>query len=172
MPAMRCSLANLPEIDRVGEYPLTNPVASFFYRCPTHALHLYEYDGMVTIGGAEYRFKAGDITCTPAGVESSYVVDKPGRHWVIHFFDPLTDTTPAREIPAHIPLGKSHLFVLEQVKLIGQLFNGAKGAGARNSPPRLWETRRTLSPLMPISPPTPTACSMPWVGSPAGCRYK
>lgn len=147
---MRCGLTTLPEIDRAGEFPLLNPVSTFFYRSPTHALHLYAYDGILNIAGEKYRFRAGDITCTPAGTEASYQSDHPGRHWVIHFFDPLADGMPTMELPVLFPLGKSHLFVLEQFKLISQLFNGVQGAGARHSIQRLEATFRLKALLLSI----------------------
>ncbi|MDX1683202.1 MAG: AraC family ligand binding domain-containing protein, partial [Phycisphaeraceae bacterium] len=49
------------------------------------AVHLHEYEGRVRIGEQEYELRPGDVTLTPAGVDSSYRLPEPGFHYCIHF---------------------------------------------------------------------------------------
>ncbi len=120
---LNCSMTGTPELDRAGEFLLINPVFDFTYRSPTHALHIYEYDGQMKMSSDVIKFRAGDVTCTPAGVITAYQTATPGRHWSIHFNSPHSDEDAVFQIPCHIPLGSNNLFLLEQFKLICRLFN-------------------------------------------------
>ena len=52
--AVTISACELPTIDRVGLFPLLNPVFDFTYRNPTNAVHLYDYHGRVRVNSEEY----------------------------------------------------------------------------------------------------------------------
>ena len=62
----------LPQIDRIGEFPLLNPVLEFTYRNPTNVLHLYDYNGRIRINSREYQFRPGDLTCIERGSVYGY----------------------------------------------------------------------------------------------------
>ena len=114
---------DLPQIDRIGEFPLLNPVHNFTYRNPTSTIHLYNYSGSVRINSREYEFTPGDITCIQGGTLYSYSSSEPGRHWCVHFYDSPDGKEGEIEIPEFIPTGGNSLYYLEQLKHISTLFN-------------------------------------------------
>jgi AraC-like DNA-binding protein len=71
------------------------------HRSPTHAVHLHEYHATFRMGGRDYRVTPGTLTFSPAGLESSYDLPRPGMHWVIHYAQP-DHAGPARS--AALPL--------------------------------------------------------------------
>ena len=110
-------------IDRIGEYPLMNPVFNFTYRNPTNTIHIYDYGGHVRINSTEYEFSPGDITCIQGGTLYSYSTDTPGKHWCVHFYNQSGTTGNNINLPDFIPAGVNSLYYLEQMKHISTLFN-------------------------------------------------
>ena len=121
--AMVHSTAVLPEIDRVGEFPLVNPVFEFTYRNPTNVLHLYDYSGQLRINSREFQFRPGDLTCIQSGSVYSFATDAPGRHWCIHFNEMRTLGAATIELPDLVALRFNSVFIREQIKHIASLFN-------------------------------------------------
>ena len=115
------SRTELPVIDRVGHFPLLNPVFDFTYRNPTNALHLYDYHGRVRIGSNEYAVSPGDITCIQNGTVYGCSSETPGKHWCIHYYDTPGKATGTLEIPPFIRMGANSIFYREQFQLINRL---------------------------------------------------
>lgn len=120
---MSFNIAGLPQIDRIGEFPLLNPVFEFTYRNPTNVLHLYDYSGRVRINSREFPFRPGDLTCIESGSVYGYSSEAPGRHWCVHFHEPAGSEETRLELPEHLPLRVNSLFIGEQLKHISALFN-------------------------------------------------
>lgn len=64
------------------------------YQSDTHALHVYEYPGVLDLDGARFEFSRGQYTLTPAGTRSRYDMPAAGHHWCIHFDDESVDPAP------------------------------------------------------------------------------
>jgi AraC-like DNA-binding protein len=75
----------LPQIVTAGRFQLTDRDFTVTYRAATHAIHLYDYEGIFRIGGRSLALRPGDLTCSPAGMETQYHLPRPGRHWCVHF---------------------------------------------------------------------------------------
>ena len=123
--SIKISNLQLPIIDRIGEFPLINPVFEFTYCNPTNTIHIYGYSGYIRIDSKEFKVSPGDITCIQSGSVYSISSDNPGKHWCVHFCDTPTLEEKAIEMPSYIPLGVNSLFFLEQIKHIGSLFNSS-----------------------------------------------
>lgn len=117
------STSELPVIDRVGLFPLLNPVFDFTYRNPTNAIHLYDYHGGVRVNSKEYAVSPGDITCIQSGSVYSIASDAPGKHWCIHYYDTPVQGGGAIDLPDHLRLGINSLFYREQIQLISRLWS-------------------------------------------------
>lgn len=94
----------------------------------TIALHQYEYSGGVRIGTDQYSLRAGDVTLTPAGIESSYILPTTGHHLCIHFF-PAGAAAEIARIPLQIRLGSQAAFVTQQIWTIAELHRRASSPG-------------------------------------------
>src|SRR5579862_3421617 len=97
-------LTALPEVLRAGRYPLDDKGFSNFYCSQTHALHVYDYAGVIRFGTREYALHPGDVTLSPALAETRYDLPRPGLHWCIHFH-PVEGSGERCVIPLHMPLG-------------------------------------------------------------------
>jgi AraC-like DNA-binding protein len=122
-------LAALPEVVRAGRFPLDDRDFAYAYRSPTHALHLYDYHGTIRIADAEHALRPGDLTLSPAGVETRYHLPRPGHHWCIHF-RPVAAAGEACAIPLHLPLGPLKPRVVDAIARISGLMAVPAG-GAR-----------------------------------------
>jgi AraC-like DNA-binding protein len=101
------SCAELPQIAAAGRFPHFDQNHERKYQCPTHALHLYDYAATMILGGDTLELEPGDITLSPAGLCSSYAMQRPGVHLCVHFW-PATkrDTHDVGcQIPVHVRLG-------------------------------------------------------------------
>jgi len=87
-----------PAVRVVVQAPLVASGFSYAYRTGTHALHLHDYDGAIRLAGEEHRLTPGTLTWSPAGLDSSYDLPRPGTHWCIHF-EPSTDDGPTIDVP-------------------------------------------------------------------------
>jgi len=119
----KISISGLPEIDRVGLFPLLNPALDFTYRNPTNAIHIYDYDGRVRVNSKEYVISPGDITCIQSGSVYSIASDEPGKHWCIHYYDTPLPGNDSIELPGHLRLGVNSVFYREQLQLISRLWS-------------------------------------------------
>ena len=74
-----------PEVVRAGRFPMLEKSCGFIYRSPTVALHQHDYEGHLHIGETRYELRPGDLTLTPAEVDSHYHLPRSGYHLCIHF---------------------------------------------------------------------------------------
>lgn len=103
MDIWKLSLESLPFLRVAGRFALTDRNFSTIYRGQTHAVHLHGYSGKMQLSRKIIDIAPGDVTISPAGEQSSYDLDAPGRHWCIHL-----ETAPVRggifaPIALHIP---------------------------------------------------------------------
>jgi len=87
-----------PAVRVAVQVPLVATGFGFAYRTATHALHLHDYDGAIRLAGHEHRLAPGTLTWSPAGLDSSYDLPRPGTHRCVHF-EPSTDGGPTIEVP-------------------------------------------------------------------------
>lgn len=120
-------LSVLPDVFRAGRYPLDDRNFSYLYCGPTHALHLYDYHGVIRIGDCEYGLRPGDLTLSPAQGETRYNLPAPGHHWCIHFH-PVQGRGERCAIPVHMSLGPIKLRVVDAINRISGLL-AAPGDG-------------------------------------------
>jgi AraC-like DNA-binding protein len=101
----------LPTLRTAGAFP--HDERDFARRhgpSPHHALHLYDYPGVIRLGVRELRFARGDVTITPARTASSYHLERPGRHLCVHFLPPAGRAGPPVRLPLHLSLaGRAEL---------------------------------------------------------------
>jgi len=120
--AVTISLSRLPSIDRIGLFPLVNPVFDFAYQNPTNCLHLYGYSGRIRIGPNEYEFGPGDVTCVESGTVYSLASEKPGEHWCVHYHDSPRPDESSIDLPDYLHLGGRGIFLREQLQQISRLW--------------------------------------------------
>ncbi|MBA3685885.1 MAG: helix-turn-helix transcriptional regulator [Planctomycetes bacterium] len=112
------SLAVLPTVRIAGRFPLDDRDFAYAYRGPTHALHVYDYDGWIRFGEQrEHPLRSGDLTLSPAGGLTRYHLPRAGRHWCIHF-DPVRAVGAPCAIPLHLSLGGSRARVVDAISRI------------------------------------------------------
>jgi AraC-like DNA-binding protein len=116
----RWPLKALPQVTVAGQFPLDERGFSYEYRSPTHAIHLYDYQGQIRISQNPFPIRPGDVTITPAGAISSYDLPKPGHHWCIHF-EPLPARGELTQLPIHFSLGSMHDSPTERGRDIARL---------------------------------------------------
>ena len=122
----RISATNLPQIDRIGLFPLENSSLEFVYRNPTNVIHLFEYYGRIMIDSEVIEIQPGDITCIQSGTIYAIDSSSQGRHWCVHYFDEAPVESPATlELPKHTRLGTSSVLYREQFQLVSNLHNGS-----------------------------------------------
>lgn len=73
------------------------------YRSDTHALHIYEYPGVVRLDDQRFEFSTGQYSLTPAGTRASYDMPAAGHHWCVHFHE----DAPARTDPTPLTPGSA-----------------------------------------------------------------
>lgn len=123
-------MIGLPIIDRVGLYPLLNPVFDFVYRNPTHAIHLFNYSCIINIDGKEFSIHPGDLTFIHGGSIYSLQTESPGEHWCVHFYDDENSGSPIIKFPSVLRPGLHNFLLREQIKLISSLHNSRGKADA------------------------------------------
>jgi AraC-like DNA-binding protein len=98
------------------------PVSDFdhVYQAQTHAIHLYDYTAKFCINDREYDLKPGDITFSPAGMDSAYQLARPGGHWCIHFFLPARGG-PIQNLPLYMETGARAGYYRDRFKAIATL---------------------------------------------------
>lgn len=106
-PVLRVPLVDQPRIRTAARAPLDDRGFAVRYLADHHALHLYDYAGVVRLGGRSCALRPGDVTLTPAGVEARYDLPRPGSHLVVHFWsgDVTRGSRDAMALPWHQSLG-------------------------------------------------------------------
>jgi AraC-like DNA-binding protein len=120
-------LSALPRIERAGNWPLDDRAFEHVYLSLTHALHIYDYAASVRIGELAFEVQPGDATITPAGSASRYHLERPGRHWCVHFH-PAGAGAAAVDIPLQLRLGALRRHVVDAVRRIAGLLSTPLGA--------------------------------------------
>lgn len=115
-----------PAIFTAGRYPLDDVNFSTIYRAPTHALHLYEYEGVMRFGRRAVAIAPGVVTLSPAGGDTSYDVPRRGYHLCIHF-GPAHDAGPKADIATCFPAGPHAAQIAQRMQHIAQLHQHAAG---------------------------------------------
>lgn len=83
-------------------------------------MHLHDYVATMRLGEATFDLKPGDLTITPAGMPSSYDLDRPGRHWCVHFY-PGAGDGPGVHTATHLRLGPAASHVADRISQITRL---------------------------------------------------
>ena len=124
-----------PEIVRVGRFPMLEKSRGFIYRSTTVALHQHDYEGRVHIGGGQYELRPGDLTLTPAEIDSHYHLPRDGFHLCIHFRHPADGAAAgehhALNLPLHLRLGTGSNSIRQRIWWITDLHRRAEHADAR-----------------------------------------
>ncbi len=127
MMTMDWPLRALPEVVRIGRFPLDDRDFAHVYRSETHALHLYDYSADMLLTGQRIRLRPGDVTLSPAGSETRYHVERPGQHWCVHF-RPVPASPSCVALPLHHHLGGGRRRTVEILARAGQVLTGASAA--------------------------------------------
>jgi AraC-like DNA-binding protein len=118
----------LPIIRTAGEFPHGD--RDFAHRhgpAPHHALHLYDYAGVIRLGSRELRFQRGDLTITPARLASRYHLEHAGRHLCVHFTAPARTTRGGVRValPVHLPMTGRVELARDKLRWIATLWGDA-----------------------------------------------
>ncbi|MFW5682951.1 MAG: helix-turn-helix domain-containing protein [Phycisphaeraceae bacterium] len=92
-PLLRWRIEALPRIRIAVRARHRDHGFSPVYQSDTHALHIYEYPGVIQLGDQRFEFSPGQYTLTPAGTRSSYDMPAAGHHWCVHFQEDATGRT-------------------------------------------------------------------------------
>ena len=120
-PAFSWPTATIPRIRGAGRFPLNDRGYSTTYLGRTHALHLHLYAGRIRIGDASFDLHEGDLTLSPAGVASGYDLPTHGYHWCVHFYPQHEHSDRRLDLPLHMPLQGSAMYVRERLMHISRL---------------------------------------------------
>ena len=141
----------------------------YIHRAATIALHQHDYDGHVHIGQTKYELRPGDLTLTPAEIESHYQLPRNGYHLCIHFHHPPvqeSNEAHALKLPLHLRLGPGSNAIRQRIWWITDLHRRAGHADARKRALALTaasagvqELMLTLALLDPVELPSETASS-------------
>lgn len=140
----------LPVLRNAGRFPL-GPADTMAYRSTTHAIHIHQYHAEITLGGKRLTLQPGDLTVSPANVESTYALPKPGHHWCVHLM-PWEGVDPDVHLPLHAPLGALAEHAGEKIMSIARLLSAndrlsRAGASAAALELILWLAVQTTQPL-------------------------
>ena len=120
----------LPTLRTAGEFPHDDrDFARQYGPSPHHAVHLYDYPGIIRIGDREQRFARGDLTVTPARAASRYHLERPGRHLCVHFLPPAGRAGPAVSLPLHLPLAGQSELARDKLRWIAALWRDRSPLG-------------------------------------------
>ena len=128
------SMLHRPEIVRAGRFPMLEKSHGFIYRAPTVALHQHDYEGRVHIGEGQYELRPGDLTLTPAEIDSHYHLPRDGFHLCIHFrhtAEAEIEDCHALNLPLHLRLGTGSNSIRQRIWWITDLHRRAEHADAR-----------------------------------------
>jgi len=96
------------------------------HRLATMALHHYEYAGALWLDGRRVNLRPGDLTLSPAGEPTRYLMPRPGYHTCIHF-DALSPGDRAVVLPLHVRPGPLAHRVRDLVQHIVELHHAGRG---------------------------------------------
>ena len=117
-----------PEIVRAGRFPMLEKNRGFIYRSPTVVLHQHDYEGRIHIGEGQYELRPGDLTLTPAEIDSHYHLPRDGYHLCIHFRhdeEVQFEAHHALKLPLHLRLGTGSNSVRQRIWWITDLHRRA-----------------------------------------------
>lgn len=117
----RWPLAARPRITTAGCFLLNDQRFAYFYRGPTHAMHLHEYEGRMRTEDRELALAPGILTFSPAGNASTYDLPRPGQHWCVHFNPEAVGSEPTMSIPRHLNLAANHAEAAQRLARIAHL---------------------------------------------------
>ncbi len=122
------SMLHRPEVVRAGRFPILEKSCGYIYRSPTVALHQHDYDGHIHIGETRYELRPGDLTLTPAEVDSHYHLPRGGYHLCIHFqhvADVQHEERHSLKLPLHLRLGTGFSAIRQRIWWITDLHRRA-----------------------------------------------
>ena len=128
------SVLHRPEVVRAGRFPILEKSCGFVYRSPTVALHQHDYEGRIHIGETGYELRPGDLTLTPAAVDSHYHLPRSGYHLCIHFrhdTDVSHEPPHGLKLPLHLRLGSGSNSIRQRIWWITDLHRRAGHTDAR-----------------------------------------
>ena len=130
------SMLHRPEIVRAGRFPVLEKSRGFIYRSPALALHQHDYEGHIHIGAGRYELRPGDLTLTPAEIDSHYRLERDGFHLCIHFRLPADAVAEVEEhhalqLPLHLRLGTGSSSIRQRIWWITDLHRRAEHADPR-----------------------------------------
>ncbi len=123
------SVVHRPEIISAGHYPVNGKSRGHVCRsAETIALHHHGYEGALHIGDERFEYRSGDLTLTPANVDSLHDIPGEGTHLCIHFRH--VDTAGCEEdhllrLPLHLRLGGGSDPIRQRILWITDLFRRA-----------------------------------------------
>ncbi|NLW87732.1 MAG: helix-turn-helix transcriptional regulator [Planctomycetes bacterium] len=119
-----------PRVRIAGRFPLNCRDFSHIYRSHTHAIHLYDYHGVIRFADTEFEISPGVVTISPAGGNTSYHVPRRGHHLCVHFF-PVSLAGPRVKIPLHLSPGPHSSVLFQRIPHIARLHQIASEHSAR-----------------------------------------
>ena len=123
------SVLHRPEILTAGRFPMTQKSRGQIYRSSeTVALHQHDYAGGLRIGPHDYALRPGDLTLTPANMDSTYDLPDDGYHLCIHFRHveiPEAEEIHALNLPLHLRLGAGSSPIRQRIRWITDLHRRA-----------------------------------------------
>ena len=135
LQSLAWSVLHRPEVVRAGRFPMLEKSRGFIYRAPTVALHQHDYEGRIHIGAGQYELRPGDLTLTPAEIESHYHLPRDGYHLCIHFrpvdLDATTEERHALNLPLHLRLGTGSNSIRQRIWWITDLHRRAEHTDPR-----------------------------------------
>jgi AraC-like DNA-binding protein len=135
-----------PRLRLAGRFDFADRDFAVGYTGQHHTLHVHEYAGTFDIDGQCINLQPGDFTYSAPRTITRYHVPRAGRHWCIHFVNPLcdpyadhdsvkntsvspglvdaTDKNPATQIytPYHLRLGKTAAEAINIFARISEMF--------------------------------------------------
>ena len=97
-----------PQILIAGRFPHDETNFERNHKLPFHAIHLYQYEGEVSINDHLFKFGTGDLTITPQDSLSSYHLIEKGYHYCVHFKFPKSKKQKNLQLPLCFQLGERH----------------------------------------------------------------
>jgi AraC-like DNA-binding protein len=142
----------LPVLRTAGEFPHDDrDFARAHGPARYHALHLYDYAGVIRVGRREQRFARGDVTITPARAVSRYHLEQPGRHLCVHFLPARGRAGPPVRLPLHLALAGRAERARDKLRWIASLWRDRSPLGEAAAAAALLELLLWLSSTATIS---------------------
>ncbi|NOY75836.1 MAG: helix-turn-helix transcriptional regulator [Kiritimatiellaeota bacterium] len=95
-----------PIIENAGRFPFGDRGFERNYLSEHHhAIHLYEYSGLLRLDGDEHALTPGCVSITPRDRNAQYHLQGHGYHCCVHFRDDLVSDDKRIDIPIFFDLG-------------------------------------------------------------------